>query len=160
MYHNKELLLLIFSILLWICLIPGLVGNPTMSLALDKMSNITPNKICFIVLNILADLGFIHLKFRNPNMAQACITNIKILKNFWYRAIRQSAQVLHYIPCSVKVTFTTPHELVNDIKPDLPVLFSNIFHCFFTVIFMIIHSPDVVSQSLYQCRVYSSWLMS
>jgi len=57
------------------------------------------------------------------NMARAFITDMQMPKNFWYWALRQSIQVMNYIPCTVSGISTTPHELVYGIKPDLRILF-------------------------------------
>jgi len=57
------------------------------------------------------------------NMARAFITDMQMPKNFWYWALRQSIQVMNYIPCTVSGISTTPHELVYGVKPDLRVLF-------------------------------------
>jgi hypothetical protein len=56
-------------------------------------------------------------------MAQAFITDMQMPKTFWYWALRQSIQVMNYIPCTVSGVSTTPHELVYGIKPDLRALF-------------------------------------
>ncbi len=57
------------------------------------------------------------------NMGRAFITDMQMPRNFWYWALRQSVQVLNYIPCTVEGLSTTPHELVYGVKPDLRVLF-------------------------------------
>jgi hypothetical protein len=56
-------------------------------------------------------------------MARAFITDMQMPKNFWYWALHQSIQVMNYIPCTVSGVFTTPHELVYGVKPDLRILF-------------------------------------
>jgi hypothetical protein len=56
-------------------------------------------------------------------MARAFITDMQMPKNFWYWALRQSIQVMNYIPCTVFGISTTPHELVYGIKPDRWILF-------------------------------------
>lgn len=57
------------------------------------------------------------------NMGRAFITDMQMPRTFWYWALRQSTQVLNYIPCTVEGISTTPHELVYGVKPDLRVLF-------------------------------------
>jgi hypothetical protein len=56
-------------------------------------------------------------------MGRAFVTDMQMPKSYWYWALRQSVQVLNYIPCTVEGISTTPHELVYGIKPDLRVLF-------------------------------------
>jgi hypothetical protein len=57
------------------------------------------------------------------NMARAFITDMQMLKNFWYWALCQSIQVMNYMPCTVSGVSTTPHQLVYGVKPDLRILF-------------------------------------
>jgi hypothetical protein len=56
-------------------------------------------------------------------MGHAFITDLQMPRQYWYWALRQSVQVLNYIPCTVEGISTTPHELVYGVKPDLRVLF-------------------------------------
>ncbi len=57
------------------------------------------------------------------NMGRAFITHMQMPRQYWYWALRQSVQVMNYVPCTVEGISTTPHELVYGVKPDLHILF-------------------------------------
>ncbi len=65
------------------------------------------------------------------NMGRAFITDMQMPRQYRYWALRQSVQVMNYIPCTVEGISTTPHELVYGVKPDLQVLFQILSTGFF-----------------------------
>jgi len=53
------------------------------------------------------------------NMPRAFITDMQMPRTYWYWSLRQSVQVLNYVPCTVEGIPTSPYELVFGVKPDL-----------------------------------------
>jgi len=88
------------------------------------------------------------------NMGCAFITDMQMPHQYWYWALRQSVQVLNYIPCTVEGLSTTPHELVYGVKPDLCVLFRMFSTGFFCHLHYGSHHHHGIAESSPEvCRV-------
>jgi hypothetical protein len=58
------------------------------------------------------------------SMARNWLATAELPSSFWFYAVHWAAAVCNYFPYKLEDgTFTTPFELVNNLKPDLRVLF-------------------------------------